>query len=104
LKLPATKLPKDFHHPHASETHGQRFVTLNDSDNAMFQTAPITGRLENASPAISYGLSAAISSLYAPVTMTLTSNLNSCVSSRISRLKQVRPFSHKIEQGQRNPV
>ena len=35
LKLPATKVPNDFHHLHVSETDSQRFVTVSDSNNMM---------------------------------------------------------------------
>lgn len=35
LKLPATKLPNDFHHLHVSETDNHRFVTVSDSNNIM---------------------------------------------------------------------
>jgi len=35
LKLPATKIPNDFHHLHVFETNGQRFVTVSDSNNIM---------------------------------------------------------------------
>jgi hypothetical protein len=35
LKLPATKVPNDFHHLHVSETDSQRFVTVSDSNNIM---------------------------------------------------------------------
>jgi hypothetical protein len=35
LRLPATKVPNDFHHLHVSETDGQRFVTVSDSKNIM---------------------------------------------------------------------
>jgi hypothetical protein len=51
LRLPATKLPKNFHHLHASETYGQRFATVNDSDNVMTMVdvsdcTPIRRRLD----------------------------------------------------------
>jgi hypothetical protein len=35
LKLPATKVPNDFHHLHVSETDSQRYVTVSDSNNIM---------------------------------------------------------------------
>jgi len=40
LKLPATKVPNDFHHMHLSESNtawhgGQRFISVSDSDNVM---------------------------------------------------------------------
>lgn len=35
LKLPATKIPNDYHHLHVFDTNGQRLVTVSDSNNIM---------------------------------------------------------------------
>jgi hypothetical protein len=35
LKLPATKIPNDYHHLHVSESNGRRLLSVRDSDNVL---------------------------------------------------------------------